>query len=573
MTYLSDLGFALLLPDQRPQCMSAMSEKARLRVRPFCVSDLLRHAADALPVRGCSTYHYDVQRTGAGDGLPAGAIWIKYNSVSLKSPVRGAPLFLRGWGFVNGALAGHTHNIVIVATSDNHVYAFAEDQLRAGSSNYLWRAALGPPLQTIKPSPEPNFGKPPITAISLDPPPVGVSSTSVIDPASRRMFTLACQDDGTGWSSYEIYILDVDTGRIVTSTTLTDSGRPGRPKFDGKLVDQRGALNLVDGRIIATFAGLWADDRGPYHGWVVSISANNLSDQIYFSPTVNVYGGGIWGPGGVAVAPDGTIYVGTGNSTNADNAYWARIPPGKHPGDLGDYFIAVLKLDAQLNLLDWYQPLDVHDQNDNDQDFGSSSLLVLPDVGGRKMTVFSPKAGIYLLDRINLGHWGNELWTAEGVFPSESHSAPAYYQTSSGEHFLYFTGDGRVTHPDGTKTVSAPDLRCYKVAFTGLGATLEPVWSTLPGSPTLSVYGGSPTIGRISGQSPYALVWVVGISDSDSGGTLYAFNALTGVRVYDSSVRPADRLGPITHFAAVTCAGQSVFVGTFDGLACYGVMR
>jgi hypothetical protein len=569
--YLSDIALALLLPGQRPQCVTEMAKNAGLALRPFCVSDLIRRVADALPTRDCLTYHYDGQRTGTGDGVPTGATWIKYNSVSLKSPVRGAPLFLRGWGFTNGKLAGQTQNVVIVATSDNHVYAFAEDHLRAGSSSYLWRTPLGTPLRTIHPSPEPNFGQGATTQSNLDPPPVGVSSTPVIDQAGRRMFTLACQDDGAGWGMYVMYVLDLDTGEIVGSATLTDTGRPGRPKFDGKLVDQRGALNLVNGRIIATFACLWVDDHGPYHGWVVSINANNLSDLTYFSSTTNVFGGGIWAPGGVSVAPDETIYVGAGNGTTADDPYWAKIPPGKHPADLGDYFIAVVKLDAQLNVLDWYQPgppLDVRKQNDSDKDFGSSSLLILPDGIGRPMAVFSPKAGIYLLDRMHLGHFGNELWKAEGVFPSESHSAPAYYQTPSGEHYLYFIGDGRKTNADKTKSVSAPDLRCYKVVFPGLGASLESVWSTPPGSPTLSVYGGSPTVGSISGESPYSLVWVVGLSDSDNEGTLYAFDALTGAPVYNSSSRPSDRLGEAAHYAPVTCAGQSVFVGTLDGLAC-----
>ena len=62
---------------------------------------------------------------------------------------------------------------------------------------------------------------------------------------------------------YVMYVLDIDTGKIVGSARLTDTGRPGRPTYDGKFVDQRGALNLVKGRIIATFAGLWVDDHGP----------------------------------------------------------------------------------------------------------------------------------------------------------------------------------------------------------------------------------------------------------------------------------------------------------------------
>jgi hypothetical protein len=51
-----------------------------------------------------------------------------------------------------------------------------------------------------------------------------------------------------------------------------------------------------------------------------------MNDQWYCSITKNVLGGGCWGPGGAAAAPDGSLSIGTGNATTADNTYWSNLP-------------------------------------------------------------------------------------------------------------------------------------------------------------------------------------------------------------------------------------------------------
>jgi len=206
---------------------------------------------------------------------------------------------------------------------------------------------------------------------------------------------------------------------------------------------------------------------------VVSCNANNLNDQSYCSITKNVLGGGCWGPGGAAAVSDGSLYVGTGNATTADNTYWSNLPAGKHPSDIGDFFEGVVKVGwtgRTLTVLDWYQPTDARLQNDRDQDFGSSSPIVLPPIGGKELVAISAKFGIYLLDGTKLGHWGGELWKAEGdinsgvgFFPQESHSAPAHYLTPSGDHYLFFVGGGN------------PGLIAYKVVVTSQTA-LQEVW-------------------------------------------------------------------------------------------------
>jgi hypothetical protein len=497
----------------------------------------------------CLTFHYDAGRLGQGAGASAGTMWGKRTVVNLGAAVRGAALFLGNSTFPYGPRAGQTHDVVIVVTSDNHVFAFAVDDLGAGNTP-IWSRLLGPPVTR---------------AGSNIPPPIGVCSTPVLDPANQRMFVMSYQD-ASGTGIYLAVALDINTGQVIQSAKLTDFGATGRPTFDGNTVDQRGALNLVNGRIISTYADFLGFDAGPYHGWVASCNANNLNDQSYLSVTKNVLGGGCWGPGGAAAAADGSLFIGTGNATTADNNYWSGLPAGKHPGDLGDFFEAVVKVGAagrELQVIDWYQPTSARLQNDRDQDFGSSSPIVLPPIAGRQLVAIAAKFGIYLLDGNKLGHWGGELWKAEGdintgtaFFPQESHSAPAHYLTPAGDHLVYFVGGG------------LPGLIAYKVVVAASGVSLQEVWRANHTGLAIGNTHGSPTVGAVAAP-PFALVWIVDSGESASHGVLRAFNALDGTQIYTSSAVAGDDLGDVPHYAPITCTSAGVFVGTATGIAWY----
>jgi hypothetical protein len=352
---------------------------------------------------------------------------------------------------------------------------------------------------------------------------------------------------------YHPYVLDVNTGAVLRASALQDSGVPARPTFDGHWQDQRGALNLVGGWVYATFADFAAYDLDVYHGWMVGWQASNPSVQRYVSTTRNVLGGGVWGPGGAAAASDGTLYVATGNATTADNNYWNGLGT-KHPGDIGDFFEGVTRISGSPNpaVLDWYLPTDARAQNDHDWDLGGSSPLLLPTIGNLNLVVVTGKDGnVYLLDRLNLGHWGNEKWRA-AVFSNESKCAPASYRSSSGDFFVFVIGSG------------TPGLVCYKVVVTGTAGSLQQTWlATGPGI-TLGDAPGSPAVATFPDQP--AVVWIV----DDNIGAVRAFRASDGVEVYSSANRAADALGPLPHFPPVTCASSSIFVGTARGIACYG---
>jgi hypothetical protein len=207
----------------------------------------------------CVTYHYNSARIGwfqgSGVNITSVAQWRKYQAVDLGWAVRGAPLFIENW-----VVNKRNHDLVFVATSDDWVYSFEIPKLRAGLvkdkiKDAFWSKQLGNPSQ-LKGS---NI-----------PPPIGVCSTPVLDPTSRRMFVLALEAHSVPEiREYFMYSLSLDTGEVLQQAQVKDLGGEGRPTFDGTLQDQRGALNIVGSRVYATFAAFPGSDQGPYHGWVV----------------------------------------------------------------------------------------------------------------------------------------------------------------------------------------------------------------------------------------------------------------------------------------------------------------
>src|SRR5579864_2539643 len=99
-----------------------------------------------------ATYHGDIGRGGLNPDFSfSGAlgIWRRYVMLPASAMVRAAPLYLDRFLFTTGPHAGETHDVVIVAATDNTVAAYAEDQILAGGLvNALWiQQTLGPASQ------------------------------------------------------------------------------------------------------------------------------------------------------------------------------------------------------------------------------------------------------------------------------------------------------------------------------------------------------------------------------------------------------------------------------------------
>jgi len=504
------------------------------------------------------TYHFDAARTGyvpgsRGPSTADLAKWHKYQTVNLGSAVRGAPLYLDAWQVQKGSAQGQTHNLLYVVASDNTVAAFDTDQLRSASTP-LWSKRLG-------------------TAYSGDsganiPGPNGIDGTPVLDPDRRRLYIISQQAAGGGNAAYQVYALDVDSGDVVSNAPLQFAGGNGRPSFDPNVEDQRTALALAAGRLYGTFAAFLHDDRGLYRGWIVSINPDNLSDQRWFPTILRTRGGGVWGQGGVAFAPDNTFYFATGNAFAIGNEgvslgfageddYWNKLGDLK-PADYGDFLQAIVRMGTgqqDLQVLDWYSPSNARDQNANDRDLGTSPML-LPEIGGKELLITTGKDGSgYVLDRLHLGGWGGELQKV-GVSNDWSMTAPTYFRSAAAEHYVILGGAGK------------PGLQGFKVVATGDGVVLVNAWAMGDGNVPFGLFPGMP---ELAGADDTATLWIADGADDVSQPTLYAVNAIDGKQVWSSAQSPADALPRTPHFPVVTYAARSIYVGTMTGFVCYGV--
>jgi hypothetical protein len=165
------------------------------------------------------------------------------------------------------------------------------------------------------------------------------------------------------------------------------------------------------------------------------------------------------GPWRAAAAADGSVYIATGNAMWAvaskaelksarDNYFTDLKASSKSPADVGDYFMSVLRVklvpgkfvpgtptsnpafeESRLEIVDWFQPkelirprdgaryqkagattesMTLQEMDCRDMDFGSSSFLVLPEIGGKRLIVISTKDLVFfstatiLVDRENL---------------------------------------------------------------------------------------------------------------------------------------------------------------------------
>ena len=643
-----------------------------------------------------------------------------------------------------------------------------------------------------------------------------------------------------GLPDYHVNVLDVNSGTVLSTTVLADTGAGGRPTFNGTLQDQRGGLNLVNGWVYASFADFLAYDEGDYHGWVVGWQASNPANQAFFPTTSTIDGGGAWGPGGPAAAADNTLYVATGNGIT-DGNYWRNLDGGNElgnkftsgetsprapalcahngnlyiawkgdgndnlnvaqvqvaghsvtgftnkvtlgdtspqsptiaslngrlyigwkgdgndnlnvmyssddgqtfghkftspetspqapglcahngnlyitwkgdgndnlnvaqvqiagnnitgfinkvilgdtspvsptlasangrlylgwkgdgndnlnvmysidngatfghklifgetspqapglcshvnnlfitwkgdgndnlnvaqvllseasiigpdkvilsdtsplspsvgslngrlyiawkgdgndnlnvmclasPGEVRDFHEAVVRLRPDgrvLSVADWYTPLNAQVLDQNDQDIGGSSVMVVPAINGLEMLLVTAKDGnVYLLNRLQMGHWGGALWR-EKVYNSESKCAPAYFRNRNEEHHVFVTGGGN------------PGLVAYKVVTNGSGASLHKNWQATGGGIDLGDFPGSPAVQSFP-DWPDAVVWIV----DDTIPALRGFRESSGAEAYNSSSRAADQLPGIAHFPPITCASAGVFVGTASGFSFY----
>lgn len=457
-----------------------------------------------------TTYHYDNYHTGwnsnetvlTPSNVGASSFGL-LQKVTLDDQVDGQPLVVPGVAITAGTYQGTTHDVVYVATENNTVYAV---DVHTGAILL-----------------NPNFGSPVPSPLGCNNngPNVGVNSTPVIDPTSNTLYVMVYTQQN-GKQSYHLHALDLGsladkvTPQLVAASHELTNGTVFH--FDATYQRQRPALLLANGSLYAGF-GSFCDyaanvSRGWLLGWTAGtlapFSSNELPDQQATSPD-NFFLSSIWMSGyGPSTDDSGNVLFVTGNSD----------PTGTTYDGVTNIQESVVKVSSTINsVLDLFTPDNQPALDQEDSDFGSGGVLVIPDQPGSipHLAVAAGKVGtMYLMNEDNLG----------GFSPTKNNVLGSYSigQCWCGQSYFVDPSDGigRVVSSGGRsvsvwKIQTSPKVVLKKVTSSpAIGGSQNPGFFT-----TISSNGtSSPIIWALSHppNTTKAPIYLFAF-DPESGGT------------------------------------------------------
>jgi uncharacterized protein (TIGR03437 family) len=435
-----------------------------------------------------------------------------------------------------------TRDVVYTVTMHNSVYAI--DGGAPASCVPLWQVNLGPSV----PSSVLNF-----TDIL---PEIGILSTPVIDVRQQAMYVVSDTLEN-GVPVFRMHALSLADGHemfhgpIVIAASVPGSGvgsNNGTLPFNASMQLQRPGLALVNGIVYAAF-GSHADD-GDYHGWMLGYDSGDLRRRVaVFNTTPNTYGGSFWHAGRApAIDNEGNIIAVTAN--------------GEYDGksEFGD---SILKLSGRdLSLLDWYTPNDDSELNIDDEDLGSTGVILIP---GSNQALTGGKSGdLAVVNAGSMGHLGP--WnsrTAHSFKAVQGGSASGIYNVALWQGLKGSTI--YVLEPCGP-------LKAYQIVADRLDST-----SLSQSNPSTCTQFSGIAVSAKGDTDGTAIVWQ---TTGDWGarqipGALHAFDAadLTHELWNSTLVPDRDALGRFAKFVAPTVVNGRVYVPTFSNrLLIYGLL-
>jgi hypothetical protein len=449
------------------------------------------------------------------------------------------------------------HNIVIVATQHDSVYAFDAD---AAAPAPLWKASFINPDAGITPLSSSDVNASDIV------PEIGITSTPVIDIGSGTLYVVAATKEN-GVFYHRLHALDMTSGaekfggpRIIQATYpgVAQDGNDGVLSFASNFQLQRAGLLLSKGKIYIAFAS--NADYGLYHGWVIAYDATTMRQAGAWVTTPDGYQGGIWMSGcGPSADKDGNIYLSIANGPF--DAF------GEHPGNnVGDSIVKLRPSAQGLRLADFFTPYNQAKLAREDMDLGSTGVLLLPDQPGAypHLAVASGKNGhIYVMNRNRLG----------GYYPGAKSNSqlvqeiPGQLKQQMGTPAYW---NGRIYFGAGISP-QTDSIKAFGVRNGALSAT--------PVSQTAAIFHITRSTVSISANgNSNGIVWAV---DNDAYYTtpqgpavLHAYDARNlGRELYNSNQHGArDDPGQAAKFTVPTVANGKVFVGTANQLSVFGLL-
>jgi len=493
------------------------------------------------------TYHNDLARTGQNlteSILTTSNVNVATFGKLAYYPVDGlvdaAPLYASNVVVPSNG----THNLLIVATENDSVYAFDAD-----SGATIWHVSTVKTGETA--SDDRGCGQ--IT------PEIGVTATPVIDRASGTngaIYLVAMSIDASGNYHQRVHALDLALGTELfggptdiqaTYPGFGDNSNGTSVVFDPAQYKERAALLLLNGVVYTT----WASDcdTRPYTGWIIGYSESTLAQASVLDVTPNANTGAIWMSGaGPAADSSGNIYF-----LDANGEFDGNLNSSGFPVNF-DYGNAFMKLSTSggLAVADYFEMDNGVEESGTDTDLGSGGAMVLPDFSDGSGNTWHLAVGagkdnnLYVVNRDSMGKLStdnsNIYQELVGGLPGGVWSAPAYFSNT-----IYY---GPVGSP----------ILAFPVANAKLSRGANAQTSHIFGYP-----GATPSIS--ANGTGNGIVWAV-------DAVLYAYNASNLNEIYDSTQASGERdeLGPANKFITPIIVNGKVFVGTTTGVAVYGLL-
>jgi hypothetical protein len=486
-----------------------------------------------------TTYHYDTSRTGWNqsetDLTPATVASSSFgllDTLNVDGNVLAEPLLVSNFAFPGGA----THDVLIVATGHDSVYAFD-----AQTYQQLWHVSLG----TSQSSNDVGCGD----VI----PEYGISSTPVIwrtGASSATLFVVAATEPSPGVFVSELHALNLANGKdrlapavISPSATLNDGSTV---TFDPQNQWSRASLAFANGSIYVAIGSHCDNNAGNITGWLLRYSTQ-LAPMSAFH-TVNTHGGlelaSIWMTGfAPAVDSKGNLFVATGN--------------GDYTKNQADWGESVLKLTQKLSSVESaFTTVRYGNYNNYDEDLGSGGVMLLPIAGQTPpLAVQIGKSGIlYLLNQSALGGLrtgdsgalevidaGNGVW-----------GGPAYYNGPNGPT-IYTQGDFE-------------NLQSWSVT-TGNTPALTPVAQ----GNSVGGYGGSlPIVSSNGATAGTGVLWL--INRFAEPFSIEAYDAVNlGTPIFSSQIGMWSNAGQGNPFLTPLEANGRVYAPGYKVVQVYGL--
>jgi uncharacterized protein (TIGR03437 family) len=465
----------------------------------------------------------NLQETQLSPATVTSSAFGKLGVFPVDGQVYSQPLMVSGLSIPGGG----THNVVFVSTMHNSVYAFDADAMSPVST--LWQVNLGSSVPALL-----LYG--PDGDIANE---AGILSTGVIDLPRGVLYVVADTLEG-GAPVFYLHALDLATGGerlngpVALTASVPGTGSEARPDgtvpFDPMRHIQRPGLLLANNLVYIAFGS--HGDQSPYHGWMLSYDASDLSRQpgVYMT-TPDGNAGSIWQAGrGPASDGQGNIYIITAN--------------GDYDGirNFSQSFVKVSP--AGTATLDSFTPADWSSMSVNDDDISAGPALV----AGTHTVIGADKGGnLYVIDGDAMAQPGSATIIAA--------SAGSIFNfavwSRGGNANVYTQGEGE-------------PVKCFQV--TGNSVSPDPVSTGV----TVIPFGRiGMTISANGSQDGSGILWeTTGDYSDGTPGTLHAYDASNlANEVWSSDGNPArDRMPPVAKFAPPTVANGKVYVPSFGNV-------